>query len=84
MTKPKVCLWHEMVSFSRKWLSSLIVFYDYYDDQPTDYYNCVSQKLTESTTITTDTDRHCHRGKLKCKIPLQNTVMCKRVMPLQT
>ena len=83
MTKPKVCLWHEMVSFSRKWLSSLIVFYDYYyDDRPTTT-NCVSQKLTESTTITTtDTDRH--RGKLKCKIPLQNTVMCKRVMPLQT
>ena len=81
MTKPKVCLWHEMVSFSRKWLSSLIVFYDYYDDRPTT--NCVSQKLTESTTITTmDTERH--RGKLKCKIPLQNTVMCKRVMPLQT
>ena len=40
MTKPKVCLWHEMVSFSRKWLSSLIVFYDYYDDRPTDYKLC--------------------------------------------
>lgn len=24
-------MWHEMVSFSQKWLSSLIVFYDYYD-----------------------------------------------------
>ena len=84
MTKPKVCLWHEMVSFSRKWLSSLIVFYDYYDDRPTDYYKLCKPKAYRKYNYYTTTDTDRHRRKLKCKIPLQNTVMCKRVMPLQT